>query len=69
MAPLVRNSQIRRRCAPSPPASRSAQAPRRIGATSVADAICCGSCAVLNTALRFFFSRSSARVTISIMRS
>jgi hypothetical protein len=58
-----------RRQAPSILSSLRLQAPRRIGATASSGAIACGSCAVTNTALRFFCSRSSASVTSAIMRS
>ena len=65
----MRKSRIGRWCAPSPCVSRSVQAPRRIGATSAASAIFGGGLPATNTALRFFLSRFSARVTKPIMRS
>jgi hypothetical protein len=68
-ASVVRNSSTRRRQAPSIVLSFSLQAPRTIGAISATSTVPRRAGAVATTDLRWRATNSSARETISIMRS
>ena len=65
----MRNSSTKRLGSPPASAGGTAQAPRRIGATSAAAATARGSGRGANTLRRPLASRASARDTWSIMRS